>query len=196
MIRRVKRSCSKSIPRRLAGRVLHDALLFGDGLDVGGKPDRSHSDAELFPRVRSIARGPRGRRRAALLASRRKPRFRPQQPLPRASRGSGAGLSNGFAPCVRRPSHRHRARRGSVRAGVFPSTFNRDHGIRSRFSSMASWSRSRSTFSPDRAAGPSASSFKVELLHATYRFACRATNVADTDRRMRHRASRAQAPRG
>ena len=169
------KECSKSIARRLADPAFTTRYFVGVGLDIGGKPDPLVLYAELFPRITSV----------------RTWDWEDGDAQELAGVAPGAFDFVHSSHCLEHLVNPHAglvAWFGAVRAGghlvvtvpdedlyeqgVFPSTFNRDHKHTFTIHKARSWSAaSINVLDLVTTLGEAAQLLKVELLHATYRFA-------------------------
>ncbi len=169
------KECSKSIARRLADPAFTSRYFVGAGLDIGGKPDPLALYAELFPRIVAVRTWDWEDGDAQELAG--------------VAPGSydfvhsshclehlvdpRAGLAAWFR-AVRAGGHLVVTvpDEDLYEQGVFPSTFNRDHKHTFTIHKTRSWSAaSINVLELVTTLGDAAQLLKIELLHATYRFA-------------------------
>jgi SAM-dependent methyltransferase len=169
------KECSKSIPRRLRDAAFATNYFRGIGIDIGGKPDPLSQYGELFPLVESIKTWDWEDGDAQLMAGVADDTldFVHSSHCLEHLVDPVQGLRNWLRilrPCghliVTVPDE------DLYEQGVFPSTFNRDHKWTFTIQKPASWSeRSINVFDLLRELGADAEILKVELLHATYRYA-------------------------
>ena len=168
------KECSKSIQRRLADSNFLRRYFFGDGLDIGGKPDPLLLYRELFSLMKSVKTWDWEDGDAQFLESVEDGSldFVHSSHCLEHLVDPEEGLRNWFRVVrdggylvITVPDE------DLYEQGVFPSSFNGDHKWTFTIYKEKSWSdRSLNLLSMVRELGPAAEVVKIEQLSASYRF--------------------------